>query len=82
PWMRRYGRCVTARNGREGSPRLARRLGVGRGQVAQSLRRQGLRAKAGRKFKATTYSNHTLPVAQNLLQQNFTAQHPNEVWVA
>ncbi len=72
----------TARKGREGSPRLARRLGVGRGQVAQSLRRQGLRAKAARKFKATTYSNHTLPVAQNLLQQNFTGQHPNQVWVA
>jgi len=45
------------------------------------MRRQGLRAKAARKFKATTNSNHSLPVAQNLLQQNFTAAGPNQVWV-
>ncbi len=49
--------------------------------MAQSLRRQGLRAKAARKFKATTNSNHSLPVAENLLQQDFTAQRPNQVWV-
>jgi transposase InsO family protein len=70
-----------ARKGRDGSPRLSRRLGVGRRQVAESLRRQGLRAKAAKKFKATTNSNHSLPVAENLLQQDFTAQRPNQVWV-
>lgn len=70
-----------ARKGRAGAPRLARHLSVGRRQVAESLRRQGLRAKAARKFKATTNSNHSLPVAQNLLQQNFTADGPNQVWV-
>jgi putative transposase len=70
-----------ARKGRAGSPRLARHLKQGRRQVAQSLRRQNLRAKAARKFKATTNSNHTLPVAENLLQQNFTAAQPNQVWV-
>ncbi|OJY96063.1 MAG: transposase [Lysobacterales bacterium 69-70] len=70
-----------ARKGRAGAPRLARHLSVGRRQVAESMRRQGLRAKAARKFKATTNSNHSLPVAQNLLQQNFTAAGPNQVWV-
>lgn len=70
-----------ARKGRAGAPRLARHLSVGRRQVAESLRRQGLRAKAARKFKATTNSNHSLPVAQNLLQQDFTADAPNHVWV-
>ncbi|RMV76780.1 putative transposase [Pseudomonas caricapapayae] len=49
--------------------------------VAASMRRQGLRAKAARKFKATTLSNHTLPVAQNLLNQDFTASAPNQKWV-
>jgi putative transposase len=72
-----FARC----KGRAGAPRLARHLGRGRRQVAESLRRQGLRAKAARKFKATTNSNHSLPVAENLLQQDFTAQHPNHVWV-
>lgn len=73
--------AFAARKGREGSPRLSRRLGAGRRQVAESLRRQGLRAKAAKKFKATTNSNHALPVAENLLQQDFTAQRPNQVWV-
>lgn len=69
------------RKGRSGAPRLARSLKRGRRQVADSLRRQGLRAKAAKKFKATTNSNHTLPVAENLLQQDFSAQRPNQVWV-
>jgi transposase InsO family protein len=69
------------RKGREGAPRLSRRLGCGRGQVAMSLRRQGLRAKAAKKFKATTNANHTLPVAENRLQQDFTAQRPHQVGV-
>lgn len=67
--------------GRAGAPRLSRRLKAGRRQVAESLRRQGLRAKAARKYKATTNSAHSLPVAQNLLQQDFTAQRPDQVWV-
>ena len=70
-----------ARKSRAGAPRLARHLKRGRRQVADSLRRQGLRAKAAKKFKATTNSNHSLPVAENLLQQDFTAQRPNQVWV-
>ena len=69
------------RKGRAGAPRLSRHLQRGRRQVAQSLRRQGLRANAAKKYKATTNSNHTLPVAGNLLKQDFTAQRPNQVWV-
>jgi transposase InsO family protein len=72
---------------RAGAPRLTRRLKArghraGRNQIAQSLRRQGLRARAARKFKATTNSNHRLPVAPNLLQQDFSAQRSNERWVS
>ena len=46
-----------------------------------SIKRQGLRAKATRKFKVTAYSNHQLPVAPNLLEQNFSADAPNHKWV-
>lgn len=45
------------------------------------MQRQGLRAKAVRKFKATTNSRHLLPVAENLLKQDFTASAPNQKWV-
>ena len=79
--------AFAAEKGRAGAPRVVRRLikqghRCGRHQVARSLRRQGLRAKAARKFKATTNSNHTLPVAPNLLQQDFSAERPNQKWVS
>jgi putative transposase len=34
-----------------------------------------------RKFKATTNSNHKLPVAENILNQQFNVDGPNKVWV-
>ena len=37
--------------------------------------------KAARKFKVTTDSNHSLPVAPNLLARDFTASAPNQKWV-
>ena len=72
---------------RIGSPRVTLRLrqagfSVGRNFVANRMRSMGLRAKAARKYKATTNSNHSLPVARNLLLQNFNATAPNEKWVS
>lgn len=48
--------------------------------ISRSLRRQKLVPKAARKFKVTTNSNHKLPVAPNLLGQDFTASAPNQKW--
>jgi putative transposase len=72
---------------RPGSPRITRRLqaegvSVSRHRVARIMRGNGWRAKAARKYKATTNSNHTLPVAPNLLEQNFTADSPDQKWVS
>ena len=39
-------------------------------------------AKATRKFKATTDSNHGKAVSKNLLNQEFTAAYPNQKWVS
>ena len=70
---------------RYGAPRITRHLSDN-GQpydektVAGSLKRQGLRAKGAKRFKATTDSNHNRPVAENLLEQDFTAQAANEKW--
>ncbi|RQW71747.1 hypothetical protein EBB56_04775 [Halomonas sp. YLB-10] len=69
------------RKGRSGAPKLVLDLkkdglAVCRNTVAASLRRQGLRAKAARKFKATTHSKHSLPVVPNLLDQDFDAKGP------
>ena len=45
------------------------------------MKRQHLRAKAARKYKATTNSKHNFPVAPNVLQQDFSAETPNQKWV-
>ena len=49
--------------------------------VAASMKRQGIKAKAAKKFKATTDSEHDRPVAPNLLGQDFNAEAPNQKWV-
>ena len=46
------------------------------------MRLNKLRARAARKYKTTTHSAHTLPVAENLLKQDFSATKPNEKWVS
>ncbi|MDD8738199.1 IS3-like element IS3 family transposase [Escherichia coli] len=48
--------------------------------VAASLRRQGLRAKASRKFSPVSYRAHGLPGSENLLEQDFYASGPNQKW--
>ena len=48
--------------------------------IGRSMKRQNHVAKAARKFKVTTDSSHRLPVAPNLLGQNFTADQPNQKW--
>lgn len=54
---------------------------AGRDRVARLRRELALRCKQKRKFKATTNSHHSLPVAENLLEQRFAPVRPNEIWV-
>jgi transposase InsO family protein len=70
-----------------GPERLARDLAehgiqVGICRIKRIRRKLGLRCKQQRKFKATTDSRHTLPVAENILGQQFVAYEPNTVWVS
>lgn len=72
---------------RAGSPRITKRLKesgkqINRKRVAKIMKDNGWRAKAARKYKATTNSNHNLPVAPNLLEQNFDAEYANQKWVS
>jgi transposase InsO family protein len=54
---------------------------AGRDRITRLRRELGLRCKQKRKFKATTNSNHDLPIADNLLNQTFEPTRPNEAWV-
>jgi len=69
-----------------GSPRITMALheegwNCGENRVARLMRRHGIRAKSKRKFKVTTHSQHTLPVAPNLLRdKELLPDGPGQVW--
>ena len=53
---------------------------VGEHRIARLMRVEGIRAKTVKKWRATTQSNHRLPVAENTLHRQFTVADPNRVW--
>jgi len=69
-----------------GAPQITKNLPenqkASRGRVARIMRANGIRSKVTKKYKATTNSNHNLPVADNILNREFTASKPNEKWVS
>lgn len=81
-------RRLHAEHHRYGSPRMHAALRAegrtaSRGRVERLTRRHGVRALAGRRFRpCTTDSHHSLPIAPNLLRQEFVAAAPNRVWLA
>jgi len=55
---------------------------VGVHRIKRIRRKLGLRCRQKRRFKATTDSRHSLPVAENLLDQKFEASAPNQIWLS
>jgi len=55
---------------------------VGICRIRRIRKKLGIRCKQKRKFKATTDSKHALPVAENLLNQQFEATMPNAIWLS
>lgn len=70
-----------------GSPKITHLLRqegrqVGQKTVGRLMKERGLRSRTARKFRVqTTDSNHDMPVAPNLLNQQFSTMAPNKVWV-
>ena len=69
-----------------GSPRIHRDLHeqghrVSRKRVIRLKQAEGLTARARKRFKRTTMSDHDQPVAANVLAQDFVADAPNHRWV-
>ncbi|MFH1374706.1 MAG: IS3 family transposase [bacterium] len=70
-----------------GSPRLTVELnesGVScsENRVARLMRLSGIRAVVKRKYRVTTNSKHNHPVAENLLNRQFSSDRPNAVWLS
>ncbi len=56
-------------------------LQIGVCRIKRLRKELGIRCRQKRQFKATTNSNHSLPVARNLVDQKFTATAPNQIWL-
>lgn len=71
--------------GEYGWPRIWKQLmlngvRVGKERVRKLMVQHGIRAITKRRFKATTDSNHNLPVAPNLIARDFSPAKPDQVW--
>jgi transposase InsO family protein len=71
---------------RHGSPRIwddlvEQEVHVSRKRVVRLMQEEGLVARARKRFKTTTMSDHDQPVAANLLERRFYADAANQRWV-
>lgn len=70
-----------------GAPRIYQELlrrgwQVSRPRVARLMRKMGISSQLRKKWVKTTNSNHSHPVAGNLLDRRFTPTQLNQVWVS
>lgn len=75
-----------ASRGRYGRPRVWKDLHeagehVSEKRVGRLMREEGLRARARKRFRSTTMSEHDQPIAANVLARQFAADRPNQRWV-
>lgn len=75
-----------AGRGTYGSPRVHRELRakgrrIGKKRVERLMRQHGIAARRKRRFRRTTDSNHSHPIAPNVLDRNFEVELPNTAWV-
>ena len=83
----RIGTIFKQHRSKYGSRRIVKQLEkeghkIGRYKVRRIMRELGLKAKASRKYKVTTDSRHSFPVAPNILDRQFDVSEPNKVWTA
>ena len=70
---------------RYGSPRITAELrsegfSCSRNRVARLMRKQGITARARKRFRVLTNSNHKLAVAENLVEMQFNPEKANSLW--
>jgi putative transposase len=85
---RRIGELFSKRQARYGSPRIWLDLVIDDGErisrkrVERLMRLAGLSGSPTRRWRATTIRMPGVRVADDLLERKFSAQAPNQVWVA
>lgn len=84
----RHIRRIWASSGRTyGSPRIHKQLqaeghSISRPRVARLMKAAGIQSHIRPKWIATTHSSHSLPVAPNLLDRNFSPAGLGQIWVS
>mgnify|MGYP006295879699 CR=1 FL=1 len=73
--------------GSYGTRRMAQELraeghAVGRYRARSLMRKAGVEVRRKRRFRATTDSRHSYPVASNRLERQFMVQRPDAAWVS
>ena len=72
---------------RYGSPRIledlrAQQIPVSRKRVVRLMQAEGLQARARKRFKLTTRSDHDLPVAGISVEKECRSSSPKEAWIS
>ena len=55
---------------------------IGREKTRRLMKRLNLKVKSKRKYRVTTDSRHQLPVAENVLDRDFSPSAPNQAWAS
>jgi len=84
---RRIRKIFARHKQRYGAPRITTDLHdedvqCSENRVARRMRALGLKAIQAKKFKVTTDSSHSKPVAPDLLEQDFSATALNQKWTS
>ncbi len=67
---------------RYGCLRIAKELKANKNKIHRRMKKLGLKTHHKRKFKVTTDSKYNLPVAENILNRDFTTTGINQKWVS
>jgi putative transposase len=70
-----------------GSPRIHRELRAqgyicNKKRVARLMRKNGIQSKQTKAYRTTTNRNKAHPVAPNLVQRQFEAERPDQIWLS
>ncbi len=84
---RRISQIFAAHRQRYGAPRITKTLQqegltCSENRIARRMGALGLKAIQAKKFKSTTDSTHSKPLAPDLLEQDFRAEAPNQKWTS
>ena len=70
-----------------GSPRITAELRAqgfvcGKNRIARLMRDNGIKARTKKKFRITTKSDHNFPIAEDLVERDFSASRINQLWLS